>query len=204
MLLGLLAGIVGVVGYVPYIRDILRGSTKPERASWLIWLLEYAVLFGAQLSAGAVDSLWLIGLQLLGVIIICALAYRHGVGDFTKQNMCILGCVCATLVLWYFTRSANLTILLLVTVEATGVALTVRKVYREPRSETLVMWASVAAGGVLGTAAVGVDAAIILYAYPLALVVMGLSVIAASQLGARRINSETLPSIRVSDIGQNQ
>jgi hypothetical protein len=186
MILGLLAGIIGIAGYVPYIRDILRGTTKPERASWFIWLLEYTALFGAQLSVGAEDSLWLIGLQLLGVTIICALAYHYGVGGFDKQSMCILTGVCITLVLWYFTRSASLTILFLITVEATGVILTARKVYKQPGSETLVMWALVAVAGVLGVAAVGIGAAGILYVYPVALVLMGLSVIAASWFGARR------------------
>jgi hypothetical protein len=202
MILGLLAGIVGIAGYVPYIRDILRGTTKPERASWFIWLLEYTALFGAQLSVGAEDSLWLIGLQLLGVMIICVLAYHYGVGGFDKQSIFILMGVCATLVLWYFIRSASLTILLLITVEATGVILTACKVYKQPGSETLVLWALVAVAGVLGIAAVGIGATGILYVYPVALVLMGLSVIAASWLGARRVQymrNEMLPEHVIAD-----
>lgn len=190
MFLGLLAGILGVAGYVPYIRDILKGTTKPDRASWLIWLLEYAALFVAQVNAGAKDSLWLIGLQLVGVIVICCLAYRYGVGSFDRQSKIILACVCATLALWFFTKNASLTILLLLAVEAVGVILTARKVYKQPGSETLVMWALISVAGILGIAAVGTKAAAILYVYPAALVLMGLAVIAASWLGGKRLAKE--------------
>jgi hypothetical protein len=201
MLLGLLAGIIGIAGYIPYIRDILKGTTqpddilkgttKPDKASWLIWTLEYAALFAAQLSAGAKDSLWLIGLQLVGVIVICGLSFTYGTGKFDRQSVLILAAVCASLLVWYFSRSASLTILLLITVEAVGVALTARKVYRQPGSETLIMWALIAVAGVLGVAAVGLRAEWILYVYPVALVLMGLSVIAASRLGAQQAAKHT-------------
>jgi len=192
MFFGVLAGVIGIAGYIPYIRDILKGTTKPERASWLIWLLEYTALFVAQVNAGAKESLWLIGLQLLGVTSICTLSYRYGTGNFNKQSKIILACVCATLLLWYFTNSTGLAILLLLAVEAAGVALTVRKVYKQPGSETLTMWILAAVGGLLGVAAVGVHANRLLYIYPVALMFMGASVVAASWLGARQPQKEVM------------
>ena len=36
-LLGVSAGLVGVVDTVPYLRDVMRGSTRPHRGTWLIW-----------------------------------------------------------------------------------------------------------------------------------------------------------------------
>jgi hypothetical protein len=35
--LGLLAGAVGIFDTIPYIRDTLRGATRPHRGTWLIW-----------------------------------------------------------------------------------------------------------------------------------------------------------------------
>lgn len=198
-MLGIIAGVIGVIGYVPYILDIFRGTTKPDRASWLIWLLEYAALFSAQLSVGALESLWLIGLQLLAVVVISALSYRYGAGGFNKKNSPILLSVCAVLIVWYFIRSADLTIVLLIAVEATGVAVTIRKVYRQPGSETLIMWALIAIAGVIGVIATGRDAALILYAYPIALIVMGLSVIGASWLGNRHINSNSVFELTITN-----
>jgi hypothetical protein len=196
MFLGLLAGIVGIVGYIPYVRDILKGTTRPDRASWLIWLLEYAALFVAQLRAGGRESLWLIGLQLLGVVCICILSYSHGVGGFDRYNKLILVTVCAVLAAWYFTSSDSLTILLLLTVEMSGVVLTARKVYMQPGSETLTMWVLVAVAGAIGIAAVGIDAAIILYVYPVALIIMGLGVVLASWAGNRRQSAASLVLVK--------
>lgn len=194
-MLGLLAGIIGVIGYAPYIRDILKGSTKPDRASWLIWTLEYAALFGAQLGVGAAESLWLVGLQLLGVVTICILSYWYGAGGFDRKNTIVLLSVCVVLAIWYFTRSADLTVILLVAVEAVGAVLTMRKVYKQPGSETLVMWALIAVAGGIGIVAVGSSAAAILYVYPVVLITMGLGIVGASKLG-ERMNGE--PSLELS------
>ena len=35
--LGVLAGVVGVADTIPYVRDTLRGVTRPHRGTWLIW-----------------------------------------------------------------------------------------------------------------------------------------------------------------------
>lgn len=188
-MLGVIAGVIGAIGYIPYIRDILKGTTKPDRVSWFIWLLEYAALFCAQLSVGTAGSLWLIGLQLLAVIVINLLSYHYGTGGFTKKNSLVLVSVCAILAAWYFIRSADLTIVLLITVETAGVALTMRKVYRQPGSETLIMWALIALAGMIGVIAVGKGATLILYAYPVALIVMGLGVIGASWRGSKRTSN---------------
>jgi hypothetical protein len=186
MYLAFIAGVIGVLGYIPYIRDILKGTTLPDRASWLIWLLQYTALFIAQVNAGGRDSLWLIGFQLLGVICICALSYKYGVGGINRQSTLILGAVCAVLAVWFFTNNAAIAIILLLAVEMSGVILTARKVYMKPGTETLTMWLCVSIAGALSIVALGTSATAILYLYPAALILMGLSVILASRAGAKR------------------
>ncbi len=36
-IIGKVAGVVAVLAFVPYIWSVLKGSTQPSRASWLIW-----------------------------------------------------------------------------------------------------------------------------------------------------------------------
>ena len=183
--LGVAAGLVGILGYIPYIKDILRGTTRPDRIAWLIWLLEYTALLFAQIFEGATHSLWLIGLQLLGVVIVFILSLQRGLGNFNRQTWLLLTTIVATLVLWWSTKSGALAILVLLGVEAIGVAITAKKAYRHPGSETLTMWICIGIGGLLGVLAVGAYASPILYVYPLALILMSGSVIIASQLGER-------------------
>ncbi|MDN5274685.1 MAG: hypothetical protein JWP06_586 [Candidatus Saccharibacteria bacterium] len=197
MFLGLLAGIVGIIGYIPYIRDILKGSTRPDRASWLIWLLEYGALFIAQLDAGAGNTLWIVGLQLIGVLSISILSYKYGAGGFDRHSKLLLLVVCVVLGIWYFSSDPVLTILLLLAVELSATVLTTIKVYRQPSSETLTMWILDATAGAIGIVAVGTHKAPILYLYPIALTLMGLSVVIASWTGARRNTTPLLTEERL-------
>lgn len=192
---GVAAGIVGIVGYIPYTMDILKGTTRPDRIAWLIWALEYTALFFAQVHEGASHSLWLIGLQLVGVLIVFSLSLHRGMGNLNRHAKILLGCVGLALLTWFFTKNATIAIIILLAVEASGVVLTVRKTYKYPGSETLTMWFLVGVAGILGIPAVGLNAAPILYAYPLALIFMSGSVIAASVVGMRK--TQAMPATDV-------
>jgi len=183
---GIIAGIVGISGYIPYIRDLLKRTTKPDRIAWLIWTFEYTALFLAQLSAGANHSLWIVGLQLIGVVVIFCLSLRFGLGTFSRQTKILLVSVFAALLIWYSTQSAAIAILILIAVEMSGVILTMVKVYKKPGSETISFWVLIGLTGILGIPAVCFNAATILYVYPISLVLMSSGVIAASFLGTRR------------------
>lgn len=54
---GVLAGVVGVVDTIPYVRDIVRGSTRPHRGTWFIWgllaIVATACVIAADLVAAA-------------------------------------------------------------------------------------------------------------------------------------------------------
>lgn len=184
---GIASGIVGVIGYAPYIKDIWKGSTKPDRIAWLIWTLEYTALFFAQASAGASSSLWLVGLQLVGVIAIFSLSLRFGVGSFTRYTSVLMLTILGALIVWYTTDNPSLAIVILLAVEGSGVVLTAIKTYKKPGSETLSLWYLIALAGVLGIPAVGFSASAILYLYPVSLVIMSVSVIGASYLGSRKL-----------------
>lgn len=184
-IVGLFAGVLGLAAYVPYIRDIVRGETRPDRASWLIWSLEYAALFVAQLAKGATPALWLIGLQFIGVLIVFLLALPRGVGGVERRNVVTVLAVCAVLPAWYLSRNASVAIILLILIELAAVVLTMAKVYRAPDSETRGTWAMIGLAGLISIAAVG-DGAAILYIYPVSLALMCFGVVAASLVGARR------------------
>ncbi len=42
--LGVLAVLVGIADTIPYVRDTLRGATRPHRGTWLIWSV-LAIIF---------------------------------------------------------------------------------------------------------------------------------------------------------------
>lgn len=167
---GIAAGIISLAAYPPYIRDMLKGTTRPERASWLIWSALSGIALGSQIAAGGRWSLLMTIAQTLGVVVIFLLSLKYGYGGLKRRD--VLSLIVATLGLigWALTKQPIVALLLVVIVDAAGAWLTVYKAYKEPQSETLVTWWLDSISNLLGLLAVGtLNASLMLYpAYLLA------------------------------------
>jgi hypothetical protein len=181
---GPLAAGIGVLSCLPYIRATVRRTTKPERASWLIWAAEYAVLFAAQIANGGKNADWLVGAEFCCVLVICVLSRRYGTGALTPGTCMLLAGVVLALVLWFVTSNPALAIGLALAVEWAGAILTVRKAYKLPASESRLSWTLAGLAGFAGIWAIDRHNGI-LYAYPVSLMIMSASVMTASFLGGR-------------------
>src|ERR1700745_4063437 len=58
---GIVAAVVCLLGCVPYCGGVVRGSTQPSIASWVIWTALGGVISAAYFSAGSDSSWWLTG-----------------------------------------------------------------------------------------------------------------------------------------------
>ena len=183
---GLFAGVLSLVMYIPYIRDIFRKTTKPERASWLIWSVLGGTAFFSQLAKGATDSLWLTGVQTLGVFLIFILSIRYGVGGLVRRDIVALVAAGAGLILWYLTNEAAIALVFVIIIDAIGGALTVLKSYEDPGSETLITWLLSGTSGIFAALAVG-SLNYILLAYPIYIVAINYAVVVAILLGKARL-----------------
>ncbi len=67
--LGVASGILQIASVIPYIRDILKGSTRPYAVSTGLWTLLSGIAFTAQITAGASWSVILVG----GITFNCAI-----------------------------------------------------------------------------------------------------------------------------------
>jgi hypothetical protein len=182
---GILSGVFSAISYPPYIIAILKGEAKPERASWLIWSVLTAMGFFTQLAVGATHSLWLPGIQGIGVIVVLILSIRYGFGGLLKRDVITLIAAAVTLFIWYVTDNAVLAVYLTVLINAMGAWLTIVKAYEHPESETLITWALSGTGGFFGLLAVGVYDLPIL-AYPFYIFICNFAVVVAMLLGRRR------------------
>ena len=186
LILGYLSGVVSLFGYPPYLRDIFHGTTKPQRASWLIWTVLGSIAFFSQLAEGATHSLWLTGTQSAGTFIIFLASLWRGEGGLAKRDIISLGVAALGLILWYFTRHAAFALLLVILVDAAGVVPTVLKSWEDPSSETMIAWVLASLGGLLGALAVG-SLSFILLIYPLYIVIANLAVVLAILVGRDRL-----------------
>jgi hypothetical protein len=85
--LGLLAGVVGVADTIPYVRDTVRGRTRPHRGTWLIWSILAIVVCRSQRADGGSWSLIMAAAQAILTSIIFLLSIRRGEGHHLRRRL---------------------------------------------------------------------------------------------------------------------
>lgn len=182
---GYLAGILSFVAVLPYIYDILKGKTKPERASWFIWTALGLIAFFSQLEKGATNSLWMVGTSTVSVLIVSLLSLKYGYGGFSKRDKTSLLIAAFGLLLWFFTKEAAFALFITIFVDSIGSFLTITKSHKDPESETLSTWIIATITGIFGALSVG-EWNFILLVYPLYIFLANLAVVMAILLGKRK------------------
>ncbi|MBI2326451.1 hypothetical protein HYU91_03620 [Candidatus Collierbacteria bacterium] len=182
---GYISALLSIFMIFPYVRDILRQKTKPERGSWLIWTILGFIAFFSQLAKGATDSLWLTAGQTIAVLIIVILSIKYGYGGLGKRDVKALIGAGIGLMLWYITNEAALALLIIIIVDGIGTLLTAVKSYKDPESETLTTWIMSGTSGIFGMLAVG-NINLILIAYPFYIILANYVIVAAIILGKRK------------------
>jgi hypothetical protein len=83
---GTTSALLNFVGTVPYVRDILRGKTKPQRSMWWIYTGLFMLLFAAQVGAGAGWLLVVTAGYVLSSTLTALLSLRYGFGSFHNRE----------------------------------------------------------------------------------------------------------------------
>jgi uncharacterized membrane protein YidH (DUF202 family) len=162
--LGVLSALLAVVDTVPYIRDIRRGTTRPQRATWLIWSVLGVAAFAAQAAGGTNWSLVMIGTQAVLMTIVFILAIPGGEGGLRRIDLAMLALAAIGLAGWAIADEPVVATMFVVIADAIGLGLMVPKTVRDPESETLLTFALASFGALLATIAVGtLDPALLLY-----------------------------------------
>ena len=162
--LGILAGVVGVVDTIPYVRDTLRGATRPHRGTWLIWGVLAVVVSLSQYADGASWSLIMAATQAVLTGIIFGLSIRRGEGGLTPADIVMILIAGGGVIGWIVAAQPLVATVCVVMADLIGVAMMVPKTYRDPGSETLSTFALASVAGALAGGAVGaVDLSLLLY-----------------------------------------
>jgi hypothetical protein len=162
--LGVLAGVVGVADTIPYVRDTVRGATRPHRGTWLIWGVLAIVVCLSQRADGASWSLVMPAAQAALTTLTFLLAIRLGDGGVSRIDMLLIAIAGAGVVGWIVAGEPLVATACVIGADVIGAAMMVPKVRRDPDSETLVTFAGASAGGALAAGAVGaVDLSLLAY-----------------------------------------
>ena len=162
---GVLAGVVGVVDTVPYVRDIVRGTTRPHRGTWFIWGMLAIVVCVSQRADGASWSLVMAGTQAVLTTFIFVLAIRRGEGGLSAMDGLLIAIAAGGMAAWVVVDEPLIATACVIAADLIAAAMMVPKVHRDPGSETLMTFALAGAGGALAVGAVGA-ADVSLLCYP--------------------------------------
>jgi hypothetical protein len=162
--LGVVAGVIGVADTIPYVRDTLRGSTRPHRGTWLIWSTLAIVVCFSQRADGASWSLIMAAAQAVLTSVIFGLSIRRGVGGMDVADWVVIAIAAGGVIGWALADDPIVATACVIVADLLAAAIMIPKTYRDPDSETLVTFAFASVGGGLAAAAVGaLDLALLLY-----------------------------------------
>lgn len=140
-ILGTVALIVGVAGYIPYIRDTLKGATKPHPFTYIIWALIGAITFVAQVVNDAGPGAWAMSIPVLFGIVIALLSIKKGERTITKRDwLCLIGALVA-IIIWRLTDDAFYAVLIVIVINTLAFIPTFGKAYWKPHEETASSYA---------------------------------------------------------------
>lgn len=160
---GEVAGLISLSAFVPYIVSILKGETKPNRASWLVWTVAGAMLAASYRESGAGDAIWVPVSYVAGPLatFIVSLRYNDGEGWSGLNKICILVSAGSS-VLWlvlfsFFGKNTGVPLAVMyinIFIDGMGALPTLRKSFHEPESEDRLTWALFITGNTLNLFAV--------------------------------------------------
>lgn len=130
--------VVSIFGSYFYIRDVIKGTTKPNFVTWFFWAL--APLIGAYLQFKSDPGLYILPVFLAGfiplVVLVVALLQRNSYWKITTFDvLCGIFSLIA-LILWIVTRRADISIFFAILSDALAAVPTLIKSWKFPETET--------------------------------------------------------------------
>ena len=162
--LGVLAGLVGIADTIPYVGDILRGTTRPHRGTWLIWSVLAIVVCLSQRADGASWSLLMVATQAFLTCLVFLLAIGRGEGGMSTSDAILIAIASGGVIGWIVAEEPIVATCCVVAADLIAAAMMIPKTYRDPGSETLATFAFASLSGTLAAGAVGtLDVSLLLY-----------------------------------------
>lgn len=135
---------ISLAGGSLYIRDTLRGDTKPNRVSWFLWMLAPFIGTGAAISAGA-DAWVTVPVFMAGfiplLVLVASFVNKQSYWKLELFDGICGGLSLVALVLWLVVDLPVLAVVLAATGDGFAALPTLRKSWRHPDTETGITYA---------------------------------------------------------------
>lgn len=141
------SSVLALAATIPYVRDIVRGRTKPRLVSWLVWSVLLGISSAAAFATRQLPAGVLSLCDALACALVVLLGYKHGHRTLGRLDVaCLLGAGMA-LGLWGLVKSAAVAVVVVVVTDFLGAIPTFRHSWLRPYEET---WMAFALSGLSG------------------------------------------------------
>jgi hypothetical protein len=137
---GIVAGVLSLVGYVPYIYETVKGETRPNKATWIIWTIVGGLLAFSYLAEQGLSSSWLPLGYFLGPLVVAILSFWYGYSTWTRMDVVCIIAAGISIIPWILSNNPTLTLLINIFIDSAGAIPTLIKTYYEPHTEDLKAW----------------------------------------------------------------
>jgi len=145
----ILSAVITIGSVLPYVRDILKGTTKPNIVSWITWTLLTGIATAAEIAAHEYVTAIFTGAAVLETAIIVVLGLRHGYVKYTTFDVVCQIAAIVGILLWQLFNSPAIGVVGAVLIDFVGALPTIRHSWKAPGEETWPTYALAALGGAL-------------------------------------------------------
>ena len=149
---GILASLFVLLGTIPYLIDIHHKNARPHVLSWLGWSFITFIGASAMMAEGSTWASAIIWANTLAcfTIVIYSIIRRAGVWSTTVYDYVFFGLGLIGLVLWQTLNMLVIAIVCAILADLFFGLPTIIKTYKNPASETRLVWVAAATSGFLG------------------------------------------------------
>lgn len=146
-ILALIGSFIMLFCSVPYIRDTVKGKTKPNIVTWFTWSLLLGIGDAALFAAHQDHAAWLVAGDFIATFAVVIAGLKYGTAKIDLFDVaCQIGAIVG-LVLWLVFNSPLIAIIATVAIDFIGSLPTFRHSWLKPNEETSITYAF----GVLAT-----------------------------------------------------
>jgi hypothetical protein len=125
---------------VPYVRSIIKSTTRPSAVSWFGWSFLFAIATAAQASKGIDWSLAVPLISTISTAVIASTALYLGRAVWTRTDIVCVVFGMLAVILWAITQEPLTAIILSIVTDISVTVPTIIKTYRDPVSEPTTLW----------------------------------------------------------------
>ncbi len=136
----IVASLLALVGNIPYLRDVIAGKVKPHPYTWFIWTIVSCVVFFGQLAKGAGMAAIPTAVSEIFTLIIFLLSIKYGFKNPPKRDKYFLALALLGLIPWLITKDPTISVITVVAIDLVAFVPTLIKTYRQPKTETPLLY----------------------------------------------------------------